>query len=292
MRLDATLAQQHPELSRSQLQQYIKIGLVSVNGKVIVKPSFDIAEDDAIDFDLPEAPDYSEDIASFRANVIYEDDNVVVVNKPAGVLSHAKGGIEHEFTVADFVANEFNAEERSKLGDNNRLGIVHRLDRATSGVMIAARNIDTYHLLTRQFADRKAHKTYLAVVEHTPKSPAATIDLPIGRNFAQLATFKVDASGKSAITNYRVLKEYDDGKALLELKPLTGRTHQLRVHLSYIGCPIVGDTVYGHGRQGDRLMLHAWQLEITIPGEPANQRQTFIAPPPEIFNIDDEVLHG
>ena len=235
-------------------------------------------------------PDFANEIQDFAAkHVIYQDNNVVVINKPAGLLVHAKGGIDHEFTVADYVRAQFDPAERAEHSDNNRLGIVHRLDRATSGVMICARNLATAAMLSRQFAERKAHKTYLAVTECVPAELAAQINLPIGRNLSRPATFRVDGKGKVAITDYQVLRINEDGTALLELKPQTGRTHQLRVHLSYIGCPIVGDPIYGHGdsRYNDgRLMLHAWQLEISIPGADGNVRRTFIAEPPREFHYN------
>lgn len=306
MRLDAYLAKQYSDYTRSQLQQYIKAGLVFVNGKKVTKPATDVnvplegandngADDsvenvngkyDKIAFHEPATPDFSAQIKTFKKCVIYQDDNVIVINKPAGVLVHAKGGIDPEFTVADYVRSQFNQSELAADPNNNRLGIVHRLDRATSGVMICARNLATQSMLARQFAERKAHKTYLAVTEKEPAELEATINLPIGRNVARPSTFRVDGKGKSAITNYMVLKEYPNGQALVELKPQTGRTHQLRVHLSYIGCPIVGDPIYGHAKYGARLMLHAWRLEITIPGaDGKGMRKTFTAMPPAEFDL-------
>lgn len=285
MRLDAYLAEQYGDLSRSQLQQYIKAGFVKVNGQRIDKPSFDVADDDAVDFNRPATPDFSDEIANFRKFVVYQDDNVIVVNKPIGLLVHSKGGINHEFTIEDYVRSQFNPSELAVNSDNNRLGIVHRLDRATSGILICARNLATASMLSRQFAERKAHKTYLAVTGKAPHEPEAKIDLPIGRNLNQPSTFRVDGKGKQTVTNYRIIRVNDDGTCLIELKPVTGRTHQLRVHLAYLGCPIVGDDVYGDGKFGDRLMLHAWQLEISIPdGKGGRIRRTFIAEPPHEFN--------
>lgn len=288
MRLDAYLANQFTDLSRSQLQQYIKSGYVTVNGEVANRPSSNVDGDDEVVFNRPHNKDFSTDIAAFRNKcVIYEDDNVVVINKPAGMLVHAKGGIVSEFTVADFVRNCFNKAELAEQSNNNRLGIVHRLDRATSGVMICAKNLHTASMLSRQFAERKAYKVYLAVVSRVPCDAKARIDLPIARNLNRPSTFKVDGKGKSAVTDYVVRRINGDGTALIELHPMTGRTHQLRVHLAYIGCPIVGDPIYGLGKFSDRLMLHAWQLEITIPGISGGQRRTFIADPPQEFHVDD-----
>lgn len=286
MRLDAQLAKLFPSYSRSQLQQFIADGRVTVNGKVVTKSSFLVGDDDLVLFNEPITPDFSRELNEFKKHVIYIDDNVVVINKPAGVLVHAKGGTDYEFTVADYVKSIFNVGELAQSTGNNRLGIVHRLDRATSGVIICARNLTTASMLSRQFAERKTKKTYLAVVSREPKELSATIDLPIGRNLSKPSTFKVSTSGKAAITDYDVLETSEDGSVLVELRPHTGRTHQLRVHMSYIGSPIVGDPVYGAGKYGDRLMLHAWKLEVSIPGDNGNVRKTFIADPPKEFMLN------
>lgn len=287
MRLDAYLAATYPDYSRSQLSQYITAGLVEINGCVIKKPSMAVDDGDEVVFHPPAKLNFADEITEFaQHNVVYMDDNVIVINKPAGMLVHAKGGIVPEFTVADFVRHYFDIEELNSSQDNNRLGIVHRLDRATSGVMICARNLTTVSLLSRQFAERKTHKTYLAVTEKVPSEMSARIDLPIGRNLSQPSTFRVDGKGKPAITDYTVLRVNSDNTALIELKPQTGRTHQLRVHLAYLGCPILGDPVYGHGEYGDRLMLHAYKLEITIPGVNGGERRVFIAEPPAEFGYD------
>jgi 23S rRNA pseudouridine1911/1915/1917 synthase len=241
---------------------------VSVNGVVLSSTKQDIIKSDDIAVSIPTATDFSEDTLP----IIYVDDNVIVINKPIGVLSHSKGALNDEFTVADFFArySTYNA-------DTNRPGIVHRLDRDTSGVMIGARNLETATMLQKQFADRKTKKTYMAIVEGIPKSMKAQIDLPIGRNPSAPSTFRVDVKGKAALTTYEVVTE--NGKeALVKLAPRTGRTHQLRVHMKYIGTPIRGDKVYG--KESDRLYLHAASLEITIP---TSDRKTFTAPLPQEF---------
>ncbi len=282
VRLDAYLAEREG-VPRSLVQKLIKTGVAMVNGEVVTRPARSISEADNVIFQPPPAPDEGEWLAGFSRYVIYADDNVIVVNKPAGMLVHAKGGIAKELTVADYVRSQFNPDELADNAGNNRLGIVHRLDRATSGVMICARNLATASYLSRQFAERKVKKVYLALVSSLPGHSAARINLPIRRSRRAPSTFVVDSNGKVAITDYTVQKEYPDGRALLELRPLTGRTHQLRVHLAHLGCPIVGDAVYGHAHYGDRLMLHAYKLEISIPGQDGAERRTFTAPLPADF---------
>ena len=267
VRLDVELAERYPDISRSTWQKYVKLGYVTVNGTVQDSPKFEILKSDDIAVAIPKEADYSE----FSLPIIYLDDNVIVVNKPVGILSHSKGAINDEFTVADFLRRytTYNI-------DTNRPGIVHRLDRDTSGVMIGARNPQTAALLQKQFADRRTKKTYVAVLEGSPKLAKAQLDLPIGRNPAAPSTFKVDIKGKAALTKYEVIDETDH-YSLVKLYPRTGRTHQLRVHMRYINTPILGDRVYG--KPADRLYLHAESLEITIP---VGDRRVFEAPiPPE-----------
>ena len=268
MRLDAYMAQYWPEYSRSIWQKYITAGYVKVNGEVETSTKRQLDEDDAVTYDIPKAPDHSDQ----SLPVIYEDDNVVVINKPVGVLTHSKGALNDEFTVAEFLR-----PRTTYHADTNRPGIVHRLDRDTSGVLIGAKNPETASLLQRQFSERKTKKTYYAVVDGTPKQPEALIDLPIGRNPKQPSMFRVDPTGKSAQTAYKVVTT-DGVLSLVELRPVTGRTHQLRVHMAHIGTPIHGDRVYG--KATDRLYLHAASLEITIP---TSERRTFEAPVPQEF---------
>ncbi len=267
-RLDLELATRFPEISRSTWQKHVKAGHVSVNGEVQLSPKHDIISIDSIAVAIPDAIDFSKD----ELPIIYLDDNVIVINKPIGVLSHSKGAMNDEFTVADFFRRYSNYN-----ADTNRPGIIHRLDRDTSGVMIGARNAETATLLQKQFADRKTKKTYLAIVDGVPKAMKAQIDLPIGRNPSAPSTFKVDVKGKAALTKYEVIA-VTGSSALVKLYPRTGRTHQLRVHMKYINTPVMGDKVYG--KAADRLYLHAASLEITIP---VSNRRVFEAPIPKEF---------
>jgi 23S rRNA pseudouridine1911/1915/1917 synthase len=264
-RLDAELARRYPDISRSTWQKHIKAGHISVNGVVATSSKSDVTDIDSIEINTPEISNFSKS----ELPIVYIDDNVIVINKPSGVLSHAKGALNEEFTVASFFARY-----SSYNSDTNRPGIVHRLDRDTSGIMIGARNQETAVMLQKQFSDRKTKKVYYAVLNGTPKLDKANIDLPIGRNPSKPSTFRVNGNGKPAQTRYEVIAK-SDKYSLVKLQPMTGRTHQLRVHMQYINTPILGDRVYG--KPNKRLYLHAASLEVTIPG---GVRKIFTAPVP------------
>ena len=270
VRLDIELTRRYPEFTRSTIQKYIKAGYVQVNGEVIEKNKFDVTEHDEIAVVPPAKTDFSES----ELPIIYIDDNVIVVNKPAGILTHSKGALNDEFTVADF----FRRYTTNAL-DSTRPGIVHRLDRDSSGIIIGARNDEAALILKKQFADRTTKKHYMAVVDGIPKLTEAMVDLPIGRNPSSPSMFRVDPSGKDALTKYEVL-DTNEKQSLVSLHPKTGRTHQLRVHMAYINAPIAGDRVYGNVKTAPRLMLHANSLEITIP---VSARKVFEAPLPKVF---------
>lgn len=259
VRLDVLMGEIFKSYNRSSLQKFIEFGFVTVDGKMAKKPSERYERGVKIDLKIPTLMKN----ADLVPEVIYEDANVVVMNKPAGLLSMAKGQYCPENTL-----------ERYGL-------LVHRLDRDTSGVVILAKNEETQRFLKKQFQARTTHKTYYAVVSGVPKLAAARIDLPLIRDLKRPTTFRVDAGGKPAETFYRVLKS-DGEHALLELKPTTGRTHQLRVHLQYLGHPIVGDVVYGV-EKAPRMYLHAGALELTLPG---GERRVFEASlPPEFTEM-------
>ena len=255
-------------ISRSLWQKYIKAGYVSVNNKAVTTPKFEVDETDEIALNLPEKEQADVDLP-----ILYEDDDVIVVNKPSGLLTHAKGGLSDEPTVAEIIR-----PKTSFATDTDRPGIVHRLDRDTSGLLIIAKNPESAAHLQRQFAERTAKKTYIAITDGKPKLNAAKIDLPIGRNPSAPSTFRIDPNGKPAQTTYHVLAE-NDAQSLVELKPTTGRTHQLRVHLAHLNAPILGDRVYGKSSDC-RMMLHAQKLEITLP---SGERRTFEAAVPDEF---------
>ena len=244
IRVDEFLAEQNPDYSKTALRKLVRMGGLEVNGEVETEVTrLILPEEDKIQLTFPEKQPVPE-LDELR---IFENENVIVVNKPAGLLSVKNGTLGVEPTLEDY-------------------GLVaHRLDKLTSGVVILAKNQATKSFLQKQFQQRKVHKVYFAAVEGQPKMSEAEIDIPLKRNLARPTTFKVDRTGRTAETYYRVVAT--SGKySLLELHPKTGRTHQLRVHLSYIGCPIVGDPIYGSSDEPKtRMMLHARELEITVP---------------------------
>ena len=269
VRLDILMKEIYKSYNRSTIQKFIESGFVTVDGELVLKPNFKVERGVKIDLKVPEIMKN----ADLEPEVIYEDENVLVVNKPSGLLSEAKGEYCPEKTLADYGL------------------IAHRLDRDTSGVMILAKSPEVQSFLKRQFQDRKVHKTYYAVISGRPKLDEARIDLPMIRDLKRPTTFRVDANGKEAETFYKVLLS-DGVHSLVELRPTSGRTHQLRVHMKYLGHPIVGDVVYD-GEAAERLMLHAGSLEITLPG---GARKTFTVERPREFdamiNTGDEVAKG
>lgn len=258
VRLDVLAKEIYKSYNRSTLQRFIKSGYMTVDGEVVMKPNASFVRGVKLDLKVPEELKN----ADLVPEVVYEDEDVLVVNKPSGLLSEAKGEYCPEKTLADYGF------------------IAHRLDRDTSGVMILAKNEEVQKFLKKQFQNRTVHKTYYAVVPGVLKLPEARIDLPLLRDLKRPTTFRVDPNGREAETFYKVVKVSDDGElSLVELRPTTGRTHQLRVHMKYLGHPIMGDMVYG-GPTADRLYLHAGSLEITLPG---GVRKVFDVPLPRKF---------
>ncbi len=272
-RLDQKVIEIIPELSRGFAARLVADGKVTVNGTVQAKAGYKLREGDevAVDYDVSQLGQ----VPDIELDVLYEDDDCVVIYKPVGVLSHSKGAFNPEGTVATWLRTRLSGGLGGERG-----GIVHRLDRATSGVMICAKTPEALSWLQKQFATRNVKKTYAAVISGKMDPEAAVIDMPIGRNPKAPATFRVDIQGKHATTAYKTVKS-NAGYSLLELKPVTGRTHQLRVHLTQQHHPIVGDVLYG-GEPAERLYLHAESLEITIVK--GHERKVFTTPIPAQFN--------
>lgn len=276
-RLDLVLSERNDEdLSRSSYQKLIRQGLVTVNGEVVTSPKHPVVSTDKIE--VSDIKRFTERIKPDNIEVIYEDDDIMVINKPAGLLTHAKGELIEEPTAADLVV-----DSTTYKADTNRPGVIHRLDRGTSGILVMVKNEAAASHISKQFTNRTVKKVYHALVSGTPKQSEALIDLPINRNPSRPGSFRVDINGKSAITTYKVLETNGD-KSLIELKPKTGRTHQLRVHMQYINTPIIGDPIYGK-EESERMMLHAHSLEFNLPN---GQTKKFTAQTPSDFTLGED----
>jgi 23S rRNA pseudouridine1911/1915/1917 synthase len=261
-----------PEFSRSFWQKQLEKGAVTLNGGVLKVAG--LIREGSLEVRIAKPT-----VTPLNLPILYEDEEVIVINKPAGILTHAKGGVVTEATVADFIQPHLRSNFTG--ADADRAGIVHRLDRDTSGVLIAAKTPKAAEWLQEQFAERHAKKIYIALVDGHLEPPAALLKLPIDRNPKAPQSFRVNAGGKSAETSYTV-QEYLPKTTLVELHPHTGRTHQLRVHMAYVNHPIIGDRLYGTAvtELNGRLFLHAAQLKITLPN---GETRTFKAPlPPEL----------
>ena len=269
LRADILLASFYPQYSRAALAKLFDMNLIQKNSKAI-KPGEKIQPNISISADISPIEQIADVI---DIPIIYQDDNIIVVNKPAGIISHARGKHWDEASVASFIRDKV-----SNLS-GERAGIVHRLDRATSGVMVCAKNSATLSFLQKQFSNRLVKKTYIAIVNGDIEPKKGIIDIPLARNPSKPQTFAVNANGKSAQTEYHVICQEGNFSAL-QLHPLTGRTHQLRIHLQYLNKPIIGDSLYG-GQEYKRLMLHAHSITINIPDKGV---KTFIAPLPKDFN--------
>jgi len=270
-RLDVFVVQSIPNASRSFASSLCDQGKVSVNGLVMYKTSAKVKDGDTVTIEFDKK--LADAVPEISLDILYEDDDCLVIIKPEGVLTHSKGAFNPEATVSSFIRPYTTGMQ------DNRGGIVHRLDRVTSGLLICAKHEKALEWLQKQFADRRAKKEYVAVVEGVPATLEATIKMPIERNPKKPQTFRVGPNGKVAETYYKVIA-HSDKYSLVNLKPVTGRTHQLRVHMQQIGHPIVGDVLYG-AQPADRTYLHAQSLTITIPN---GETKTFTAAVPAIFN--------
>ncbi len=269
-RLDIYVQSKISGISRAFGSKLIERGKVLVNGKAETKSGYSLKKEDKVSIDFTETDSV---IPKIDIPIIYKDKDCLVIDKPLGVLTHSKGAFNPEGTVASWLKSYV-----ADIDSGDRAGIVHRLDRATSGVMICARNKEALLWLQKQFSQRKTKKTYIAIVEGELDQDEAIINMPIERNPKKPQTFRVGSNGKPASTQYKVLST-NQMYSLVELKPTTGRTHQLRVHLKQINHPILGDTLYG-GKTADRMFLHALSLEITLPSK---ERKVFEAKLPKIF---------
>ncbi len=270
-RLDVLLSDEG--LSRSRAAALIEEGCAEVDGAVQKKPSFKPTVGAHIKLTLPPARDAEIKAQDIPLDILYEDEHLAVVIKPCGMVVHPAAGNEDGTLVNALL---FHLSHLSGIGGEKRPGIVHRLDKDTSGLLLVAKDDVTHAALSAQLSARQMEKHYRAVVFGHMKEPSGTIDKPIGRSTTDRKKMAIAANGRPALTEWRVLKEYKDS-TLLDVHIITGRTHQIRVHMTSIGHPVLGDPIYGsrHMPPAPRLMLHAYSLSFTHPA--TGERMTFYA---------------
>ncbi len=284
-RIDKFLTARITELSRSRLQVLIEDGRVTVNGEIPHKAGFALSSGDQIEVFIPPTAPSTLIPEAIPLDVIFENDDVLVINKSAGMVVHPAAGHASGTLVHAVLAH---APEIEGVGGEKRPGLVHRLDKDTSGVIIMAKNDRTQHWLSQQFHDRQVGKSYLALVDGKPPTPTGRVEAPIGRDSSHRQRMAVTSphKGREAVSEFFTLERFRE-HTLLEVRIYTGRTHQIRLHMAFVGCPVVGDTVYGRRTPSlplERQFLHAQRLSIVIPGE-ANPRTFEAALPAELESI-------
>ncbi len=279
-RIDAYLAEELKDVSRVAVQRLITNGKVLVNDKK-VKVSYKVQQGDKIQVEEEKPVEISIKAQKIPLDIIYEDDDIIVINKPKGMVVHPANGNPDGTLVNAVMA--ICKDSLSGIGGEIRPGIVHRLDKDTSGIIIVAKNDKAHINLSEQIKEHKVKKTYIALVRGIVKENEATIKMPIGRSDKDRKKMAVTKNGKEAITHFKVLKRYEK-YTLLQVNIETGRTHQIRVHLSQIGYPIVGDQVYSNGKNEWNIKgqcLHAKSLEFTHPS--SGKKMYLEAKLPEYF---------
>jgi 23S rRNA pseudouridine1911/1915/1917 synthase len=279
-RIDALLPQLIPGTTRSGAQKLIDAGLVLVNG-VPVRKNYRTAAGDAIEVSLPDAAETAVIAQEIPLDVVFEDDDVIVVNKPRGMVVHPAPGHPDGTLVNALLAHC--GDSLSGIGGEKRPGIVHRIDRDTSGLIIAAKNDLAHRRLAAQLADHSMFRIYEAVVCGNLREDSGTVDAAIGRHPTDRKRMTVRPDGRRAVTHWEVLARYD-GYCHVRCRLETGRTHQIRVHMAHIGHPIAGDPVYGRKKPEKGLVgqcLHARELEFTHPR--SGERVHLTCPLPAYF---------
>lgn len=288
-RLDKYLVSCLPEFSRARIQGLIADGFVSVNGLAAKKAGQVIEDGDEIELRIPPPMPSGLIAEDIPLDIIFENDDLIVVNKPAGMVVHPAAG-HYSGTLVNAVLGY--DPDLEGIGGEERPGLVHRLDKETSGLIILAKNERAHNWLQDQFRLRKVEKTYLALVDGKPPSPAGRVEASIGRDPSHRKKMAIlqPGKGREAVSEYKTLEVFKK-HTLLEFHPLTGRTHQIRLHCQFLGCPIVGDAVYGKRTATltiGRHFLHAFQLKIVLPGE-KNPRTFETELPGELKAVLDEV---
>ena len=286
-RLDV-LAAEAANASRSQAAKWIENGLCTVNGTVQKKPSFQVEQGAVLCVEIPEAVESTVEKEDIPLEILYEDEDVAVVVKPCGMVVHPAAGNESGTLVNALL---YAMDDLSGIGGVKRPGIVHRLDKDTSGLLMVAKN-DAAHLgLSEQLKNRTMEKHYLAVVEGCMREESGFVDKPIARSKKDRKKMAIDPEGREAQTEWMLIENLRNA-ALLDVHILTGRTHQIRVHMQSLHHPLAGDPIYGlkNGVRVPRLMLHAHTLAFDHPR--TGERLFFKADPPEAFAKAVEKLRG
>lgn len=284
-RIDKVLTALFADHSRSQVQQWLKDGAVSVNGEP-VKANYKVKSADAIVVEVPEPEELEIVAEDLPIEIIYEDDDVAVVNKPQGIVVHPSAGHAQGTLVNALM---YHMKNLSSINGVIRPGIVHRIDKDTSGLLMIAKNDQAHEALAQQLKDKTSLRKYIALVHGVIPHEKGTINAPIGRSKVDRKMQAIREDGKPAVTHFTVLERFENF-TLVELQLETGRTHQIRVHMKYIGYPLAGDPVYGPKKtlKGNGQFLHAKLLGFTHPQ--TNERMTFEAPLPEVFEKTLEKL--
>jgi 23S rRNA pseudouridine1911/1915/1917 synthase len=290
-RLDRVLADHLSDISRSRIQKLIRMGYASVDGIVITKTGYALEGGEQLCLYIPAPTPTRLTPEVIPLDIVYEDDDCLLVNKSAGMVVHPSVG-HTEGTLVHAILGY--APDLRGIGEEIRPGVVHRLDKDTSGLILFAKHDSAHQWFQTQFKDRKVKKTYFAITDGQPPTPSGRIEAGIGRDPKHRQKMAVLPAGKSreAVTHYRELERFQQ-HSLLEVKPVTGRTHQIRVHLAFIEAPVLGDKVYGRRRVSlavQRQMLHAGGLEIMLPASPTSRE--FHAPLPHDFEETLNQLRG
>lgn len=284
-RLDKFLASQLKDFSRSRLQVLIEAGCVSVNGSPVLLSRFKVEKGNQVEIRIPPAKPTDLVPEDIPLEVVFENADLMIINKPAGMVVHPAAGHSSGTLVHAALAH---VPELEGVGGEQRPGIVHRLDKDTSGLIIIAKNGRAHRWLQDQFRLRRVHKTYIALLDGKPPTPKGRVEAEIARDPAHRKKMAVvpEGRGREAVTEYKVIEEFPR-QTLIEAFPLTGRTHQIRLHMAFLKCPIVGDTLYGYKHKSmeiDRHFLHAARISLVLPGE--KSERTFTAPlPPGLLII-------
>ena len=280
-RIDVYIAEYKEELSRSRVQKLIENGLVTVNGKA-VKSNYKLRKGDILEVEIPDPEPLEIEAADIPLDIIYEDKDVAIVNKPQGMVVHPAPG-HYSGTLVNALMYHCK-DDLSGINGQMRPGIVHRIDKDTSGVLMIAKSDAAHNSLAQQLAVHSITRKYYAVVCGNIKEDSGTVDKPIGRSPKDRKKMAVVQGGRRAVTHYRVLERFGGKYTLIEAQLETGRTHQIRVHMASLGHPLLGDTVYGSEKQPFKLqgqVLHAKVLGFNHPSD--GRYVEFESPLPEYF---------